>query len=103
MKFGEAIEKLKSGKKLSRTGWNGKGMFIFMQIPSEIKKEIVPKMQSLPQSVKDEFEKSFNDSNSQIDAIYYTNQVAIVGLSNTIQGWSPTIADCFAEDWFVLP
>jgi hypothetical protein len=103
MKFGEAIEALKEGKKLARTGWNGKGMFVFMQIPSEIKKEIVPKMQSLPQSVKDEFEKTFNDTSAQIDAIYYTNQLAIVGLSNLIQGWSPSVADCFAEDWIILP
>lgn len=100
MKFGEAIEELKAGKKLTRSGWNGKGMFIFMQIPSEIKKDIVPKMQSLPQLVKDTFEKTF--ATEQIDAIYYANQVAIVGLSNLIQGWTPSIADCFAEDWQVV-
>src|ERR1700693_5063867 len=28
MNFGEAIAALKSGKKVSRAGWNGKGMFL---------------------------------------------------------------------------
>jgi len=56
MNFGQAIEALKEGKRVQRTGWNGKGLFVFMQVPSTINREIVPKMQSLPQSVKDEFE-----------------------------------------------
>lgn len=30
MNFGEALEMLKSGKKVARRGWNGKGMFIFL-------------------------------------------------------------------------
>lgn len=28
MSFGEAIEALKSGKRVAREGWNGKGMFL---------------------------------------------------------------------------
>lgn len=31
MKFGEAIEKAKEGKKITREGWNGKGMFVVVQ------------------------------------------------------------------------
>lgn len=31
MNFGKAIEELKKGKKLTRKGWNGKGMFIVYQ------------------------------------------------------------------------
>lgn len=30
MNFGEALENVKQGKKVARTGWNGKGMFIFL-------------------------------------------------------------------------
>ena len=30
MTFGQAIEALKSGKRVSRKGWNGKGMFLFI-------------------------------------------------------------------------
>jgi len=31
MNFGEALEALKSGRKVARSGWNGKGMFIFLR------------------------------------------------------------------------
>ncbi|GAB0168172.1 DUF2829 domain-containing protein [Lysinibacillus sp. CTST325] len=33
MIFGQAIEALKEGKKVARKGWNGKGIFIKLQIP----------------------------------------------------------------------
>jgi len=29
MNFGKAIENLKIGKKVARSGWNGKGMFLY--------------------------------------------------------------------------
>lgn len=33
--FGVAIEELKKGKKVAREGWNGKGMFLELQVPDE--------------------------------------------------------------------
>lgn len=30
MNFGEALEEIKKGVKVSRDGWNGKGMFVFI-------------------------------------------------------------------------
>ncbi len=102
MNFAYALQAMKEGQRVARTGWNGKGMFVFMQVPSEVKKEIVPKMQSLPQSVKDEFQRRFDNPDEQIDAIYYSNQFAIVSSSNMITGWSPSVTDTLAEDWTVL-
>lgn len=99
MNFGKALEALNQGKMVARSGWNGKGLFVFKQVPAAINKEIVPKMQSLPQAVKDEFEKRFNDPNQQIDAIYYDNQLALVNPSNLITGWAPSVSDALAEDW----
>ena len=102
MKFGEAIEALKQGKRVARKRWRVVGLFVFMQVPSEINKSIVSKMQSLPQSVKDEFERRFNDTDEQIDAINYDNQLAMVNSSNLITGWAPSVVDIFAEDWVIL-
>jgi len=31
--FGQALEALKEGKKVQREGWNGKGMWIELQVP----------------------------------------------------------------------
>lgn len=42
MNFGQAIEALKDGKKLQRSGWNGKGIFIELQVPNEHSKMTSP-------------------------------------------------------------
>ena len=42
MNFGQAIEALKTGKKAARDGWNGKGIFIELQIPDENSKMTHP-------------------------------------------------------------
>lgn len=93
--FGQAIEALKEGKRVAREGWNLKGMFIFQQVPSDINEEIIPKMQSLPQSVKDEFERRGG-------GIRYRNQLAIVYLDNTIYGWVASPSDVLENDWCIL-
>lgn len=101
LKFGEALDALKEGKMVYRKGWNGKELFVFRQVPAMIDKTIVPKMQSLPQAVKDEFQKRFDDEKQQIDAIYYDNQLALVNQSNLINGWAPSVSDALAEDWII--
>ena len=93
--FGQAIEALKQGKRVARQGWNGKGLFVFMQVPSEINQDIVPKMQSLQQSVKDEFAKRGGN-------IRYKNQLVIVYPDNTICGWVASPSDVLEEDWVIL-
>ena len=42
MNFGEALEALKSGKRLRRKGWNGKGIYIEMQVPDAHSKMTLP-------------------------------------------------------------
>lgn len=42
MNFGQAIEALKSGKKAAREGWNGKGIYIELQVPDEHSKMTLP-------------------------------------------------------------
>lgn len=107
MNFGEAIELVKEGRMIQRTGWNGKGLFVFMQIPANIDvKTIVPTMQSLPQSVKDEFKRRLELDNESTEgkavlyySITYINQLALVDSLNLITGWSPSVSDALAEDW----
>lgn len=95
MTFGAAVEALKQGKRVARQGWNGKGMFIFMQVPAEIGENVVPVMQSLPQSVKDEFAKRGG-------GIRYKNQLAMVYPDSTIYGWVASPSDVLEEDWCIL-
>jgi hypothetical protein len=105
--FGKAIDALKQGKRVCREGWNGKGLFIFEQVPSKVGWEIIPRMTSLPQSVKDEFDRRFDEVkmegmvNDDL-SIKYSNQLALVKPNNEINGWSPSTADSLANDWIIL-
>lgn len=40
--FGDALEYLKQGHKLTRRGWNGKDMYIMLQRPTEQSKMTLP-------------------------------------------------------------
>jgi Protein of unknown function (DUF2829) len=40
--FGEAVESLKEGEKVARSGWNGVGMFLELQVPDEHSKMTLP-------------------------------------------------------------
>lgn len=96
MTFGDALEALNGGRRIAREGWNGKGLFVFKQVPAEIPADVIPKMQSLPESVKAEFERRGG-------GIRYANQLALVDPSSLITGWSPSVSDALSKDWFVLP
>lgn len=42
MSFGDAIRFIKSGRKISRSGWNGKNMYLELQVPDENSKMTLP-------------------------------------------------------------
>jgi hypothetical protein len=42
MTFGEALEALKQGKRVAREGWNGKGIFLELQVPDLFSKMTHP-------------------------------------------------------------
>lgn len=42
MNFSEALDNIKKGGKLRRSGWNGKGMWICLQRPDEHSKMTLP-------------------------------------------------------------
>lgn len=87
MSFGVAIEALKFGLAIRRKGWNGKGLWVIKQVPAHIESDIVPKMQSLPQSAKDLILKGKGFIN-------YTSQCLIYN-ENTgrADSWIPSISD----------
>ena len=94
--FGQALHAVGEGRMIARSGWNGKGLFVFKQVPATITADIIPKMQSLPQLVKDEFAKR------GAEFIDYFDQLALVSPDNTIQGWAPSTPDALADDWMIV-
>ena len=94
--FGDAIEILKQGGAIRRKGWNGKGLFVIKQVPAHIEKNVIPNMQSLPQSAKDLIlhGKGFID---------YTSQCLIYNEgTGRADSWVPSVSDMFAEDWEIV-
>ena len=92
--FGQAVEAMKQGRLVSREGWNGKGMFVFMQVPSEVPAAIIPKMTSLPQAVKDKVI-------ARGLPLRYQNQLAMVYPDNNVYGWLASPSDCLETDWCI--
>lgn len=93
MSFGSAIQALKFGLAIRRAGWNGKGLFVVKQVPARISADIIPNMQSLPQSAKDIIMARAEPH------IAYTNQMLIIHPDGRADSWVPSSSDVFAEDW----
>lgn len=98
LSFGEALQALEAGKCVKRESWVG-DKFVVKQIDSDIPAEVVPKMQSLPDSAKQFIGKTANGD------IHYRNQCLIVKQypsSTVATNYVPDWNDMFAKDWVVL-
>ena len=84
MNFGEAVNNVKNGHKITREGWNGKGMFV-IYVPEE------------NIDLTEQQEKMFGASN-----IILNEHFLIKNVNNTLSTWVPSINDCLAEDWYVI-
>ncbi|MFC0178986.1 DUF2829 domain-containing protein [Thorsellia kenyensis] len=42
LNFGQALEAVKQGKKVQRSGWNGSGLWVEMQVPDSHSKMTLP-------------------------------------------------------------
>lgn len=98
MSFGEALQALEAGKCVRRESWIG-DKFVVKQIDSDISAEIVPKMQSLPDSAKELIGKTADKD------IHYRNQCLVIKQfpsSSVATNYVPDWNDMFAKDWMVL-
>lgn len=95
MTFGEAIEELKKGNHVTRKGWNGKNMFLFLQrgctvIVGELRRS------QCKSAAEASGKTSVSDQliNSHIDMMTADGTIAI--------GWLASQADMLSEDWMIL-
>lgn len=105
--FGQAIAALKEGKRASRTGWNGKGMFVFERPSDELEIGfIVDKVKSLPASVKDFFrgldEKEMPSERGLIKVKFAPYLCMYAADGSIVNGWLASQSDILAEDWCIL-
>ena len=95
MDFGKAIEALKAGKKVTRKGWNGKGMLLWLKPQTTVKSEWC----------KDSVLKEICDENGgEILALgticMYTHDST--GRKAILTGWLASQSDMLLEDWEIL-
>lgn len=89
--FGHAIEALKKGHRVTRHGWNGKGMFIYLTPGSTIPKHHLRPETADALSVTMGPTATFN---SHIDMKTADGTIAI--------GWLASQMDMLAEDWMIV-
>lgn len=92
MTFGGAIEALKNGEKVARSGWNGKGMWLALSVGTD----------SLP---SDKFwnkhNKEFAEQNGGSADVL--SVITMKTADNKIlMGWLASQTDMLAEDWMIV-
>jgi hypothetical protein len=88
MKFGEAIEEARSGKKICRCGWNGKNMFVAYMSGYTIAEENVNGRT-----------KEFVPTGDLRVLPYFAMKTACGGW---LPGWLASQTDMLADDWQVF-
>jgi hypothetical protein len=96
MNFGQAIEQMKQGVKVSREGWNGKGMFVVL----------MPELKLPPHSSQEPGAK-VNDRTARhigfdmpLDSRPYF--AMFTAQKQWQPGWLASQADMLAEDWQIV-
>lgn len=107
LSFGQALEAVKEGKLIAREGFNGKNMFVFQRPEDVLETGFIPKVKSLPQSVKDWIDKNIDDKvnkgESGLQKVKFTAYLCMKAADNTIvNGWLASQTDMLAHDWCVL-
>lgn len=95
MDFGKAIEALKSGKKVTRKGWNGQGMYLWLKQSATI----TPEMCSDPV-----LKQQVIDNGGTILGLpticMYTHDST--GRRAILTGWLASQSDMLMEDWEIV-
>lgn len=84
--FGEAVEALKNGKKVSRKGWNGSGMFLYLVQGSTFKVNREPLLSIYEEGTE----------------IKYRPHIDLKTADGSVATWSPSGSDALAEDWVIV-
>lgn len=83
MDFSTALVLIKQGARLARTGWNGKGMFVFLVPGSQFKVSRPPLLGIYPEGTE----------------INYHGHIDMRTADGTIVPWVASQTDLLAKDW----
>lgn len=96
MNFGQAIEQMKIGQKLTREGWNGKNQFVVLmpalKLPAHSSQE--------PGAKVNDRTAKYIGVDTPLDSQPYFAMWNAQGKWQP--GWSATQSDMLAEDWLIV-
>ena len=92
MNFGQALELLKSGEKVAREGWNGKGMWIALS-PGSVN---LP-----PERFWAKQNRIYAEQNGPTDVLPCITMKTATG--EILMGWLASQTDMLSEDWVIAP
>lgn len=110
--FGGAIKALKAGKLVARSGWDDKGIFLFIRPADTLSADfIINKVKSLPDSLKQHFIGQFSHTESESSKgigpehtqVHFGSYICMKDSDNSIvNGWLASQTDILAEDWVIV-
>ena len=86
--FGWAIKNLKSGKLVARSGWNGKGMYLWLLPAASVKAEWCR---------EPHLKKVAEENGGEIEALGSIRMMTAD--KKVLTGWLASQSDMLAEDW----
>lgn len=91
MDFGDALRILKAGGRVARTGWNGKGMYLWLLPAASVKAEWCrePWLKALA-----------TNAGGEIEALGSIRM--LTADRKVLTGWLASQTDMLAEDWIAL-
>lgn len=92
MTFGEAIEAMKRGWKVTRIGWNGKGMYIWVMPGSTV---------NGCNQITDPHLAEIDKADGEIRFLGSIRMRTATG--DVLTGWLASQTDMLAEDWEIVP
>lgn len=84
--FGFALNALRAGKKVSRSGWNGKGVFVFLVAGSRFAVNRAPLLGIYPEGT----------------VIDYRPHIDMKTADGKVVPWQASQTDVLAEDWGIV-
>lgn len=89
--FGDAVEALKHGQRVTRPGWNGKGMYLWLMPAAVVKAEWCrePHLKAVAEA-----------NGGQIKALGSIRMMT--ANKEVLTGWLASQSDILAEDWQIL-
>jgi len=86
MDFGEAIRAMKSGNRVARAGWNGKGMFLFLVNGSTFTVNREPLLSIMGEGTQ----------------VHYHSHIDMKTAQGYVVPWLASQSDMLSDDWVVV-